>query len=68
MWKDTKSKVDILVAGIGTDGTLSGAGRFLKQQYPKIKCNGGRAATTTFLQWDKGNCYIFQTKTPLFFT
>lgn len=37
IWRDTKGKVDYLVAGIGTGGTLSGAGRFLKEKNKRIK-------------------------------
>jgi len=37
IWKDTEGKVDILIGGAGTGGTLSGAGRFLKSVKPKIK-------------------------------
>ena len=37
IWKDTDGQVDILIDGVGTGGTLAGAGKFLKSKKPSVK-------------------------------
>ena len=59
IWEQTDGTVDVLIAGVGTGGTISGAGRFLKEKKPTIEVIGADPEGSIYTRGPEGNLHQY---------
>jgi cystathionine beta-synthase len=59
LWEQTDGSIDVFVAGVGTGGTITGAGRFLKEKKPSLEVVGADPEGSIYTQGPDGNIHQY---------